>query len=63
MLNTQGNLVVIYNTVDGKEIAEKFSDEDPSSYGFMLRKIIERFEEMYTVVNDEIVRTIKGVEV
>ena len=32
MLNTQGNLVVIYNTVDGKEIAEKFSDEDPSSW-------------------------------
>tara|TARA_R110000787_G_scaffold194341_1_gene305924 strand:- start:135 stop:383 length:249 start_codon:yes stop_codon:yes gene_type:complete len=64
-LTTHGNVVVALDMPNPKEIDEMLNDDndDPTTYGFMLRKVIQQFEEEYDKLNITLKTLIRNVKV
>jgi len=63
-VNAHGNIVVVLDMPKSKEVNALFNDDGgPTTYGFMIKQIINKFEDEYHRINDDMRDLIKGVRV
>ena len=63
-VNTHGNIVVALDMPNPKEVDMLFNDDGgPTAYGFIIKQIINKFEDEYHRINDNMRDLIKGVRV
>lgn len=63
-LNTGGNIVLTLDISNAKEVDILFNDENgPTTYGFIIRQLMEKFEDEYYHINTHMHDVVKGLKV